>query len=127
MSTSTERMRRLRERRAAGLQPPDDGPPPRDADDLVLPAVETSIEALGLDATDTAVAQLARGYARVLDTARDPAWAARWYGPELLKALDALGATPLARARLKTSVGKPPPGPSHLDALREARTTRHRP
>jgi hypothetical protein len=117
-------MRRLRARRAAGLRPPDDGPPPRDPDDLVLPAVETTLEALSLRTEDAAAAQLARSYARVLDTARDPAWAARWYGPELLKALDALGGTPLARARLKTSEKPPPSGSSRLDQLRQARMNR---
>jgi hypothetical protein len=41
MSTSTERMRRLRERRAAGLLPAE-GQAPRDAADLLAPAVEES-------------------------------------------------------------------------------------
>lgn len=116
-------MRRMRARRARGVLPPEDGPAPRDPDDLVLPAVEESIGALGLADEDAAAAQLARGYARILDTARDPVWAMRWYGPELLKALEALGATPLARARLKRSPDKP--GPSRLDALRAARSAKH--
>lgn len=125
MSTSAERMARLRARRKEGLLPPDDGPPVRGSDDLLLPAVEASIAALGLAETDAAVAQLARQHARAIDQARDSAWTLRWIGPELQRCLEAVGGTPLARARLETT-GKPgPAGPSRLDRLRQARSERH--
>lgn len=125
MSTSAERMRRMRARRAAGLLPPEDGPVLRDADDLLAPTMETTLAALGLADTDAAVAQLARRYAQAMDDARDPAWAARWLGPELQRCLEALGATPMARARLR----KPdtPRGTPRLDALRQARMERRPP
>jgi hypothetical protein len=123
VSTSAERMRRLRARRRALLNPPPDGVTLRDADSLVLPAVEQAIAALELGPSDVAAAQLARQYARTLDTARDPAWAYRWIGPLLQVALEQLGATPAARSRLKT--GKPPERePSRLDALRAAHNAR---
>jgi hypothetical protein len=99
MSTSTQRMRRLRERRAAGLLPPAGEPVVRDADELLGPSIEESLAALGLDGAGAGAAQLARSYGRVLDTAADAAGAARWIGPELLRALAALGATPMARAK----------------------------
>ena len=96
MSTSAERMRRLRERRAAALLPID-GQAPRNAADLLAPAVEATLQALELGPADAAAAQLARRYARAIDQARDPAWAARWLAPPLLDALVQLGATPAAR------------------------------
>jgi hypothetical protein len=72
MSTSTERMRRLRERRAAGLLPID-GEPPRPPDELLVPAVEVTVASLQLGPEDAGAVQLARVYARVIDQARDPA------------------------------------------------------
>jgi hypothetical protein len=110
-------MRRMRERKAAGLLP-DDGPVLRDAARTLGTAVETSLEALGLGEQDAAAAALARRYAEVLDTARDPAWAARWLGPELLRVLDALKATPAARQK-DSKPGKTEP--SRLDQLRSVR------
>lgn len=118
VSTSTERMRALRARRAAALEP-DPGGRLRDASELLGPAVETSLAALGLDGQDAAAAQLARQYARTIDRARDPAAAARWLGAELLRTLAELGATPLARSKLRKDPG--PHGPSRLDQLRRAR------
>ncbi len=109
-------MRRMRERRAAGLLPVD-GQAPRDPDELLLPAVEETLSALQLTGQDTAAAQLARRYASVIDEARDAAWAARWLSPLLLDALVQLGATPMSRPK-----GKPvPAGPNRLDQLRAAR------
>ncbi len=113
MSTSTERMRRLRERRVAALTPAD-GEPPRPAQ--MSEAVAATLEALGLEESDAAAAELARRYAAVLDSARDPAWAYRWVGPLLLACLAELEATPSTRK------AKPPvPGESQLDRLRAAR------
>ena len=117
MSTSTERMRRLRERRAAALTPID-GDPPRPDDDLLLPAVEESITALELGEDGQAAAQLARQYARVIDRASDQAWALRWIGPLLMASLESLRATPMSRK------GEVKPGerrPSQLDQLRARR------
>jgi hypothetical protein len=117
MSTSTERMRRMRARRAAGLLPAD-GQPLRPADELLGPAVEETIGALELGAADQAAAQVARRYARVIDEARDPAWAYRWLGPLLLAALTELRATPMSRKAARPA----PVGPSGLDRLRSARS-----
>ena len=116
VSTSTERMRRLRERRAALIEP-GPGAALRDADELLAPAVEETITALKLGERDTAAAQLARQYARTIDAAQDPAWAARWLGPLLLKALESLGATPMAR---KGAEG--PPGPRRPNRVAQLRT-----
>jgi hypothetical protein len=89
-------MRALRARRAAAIEPGPDGGP-RDAAELLGPSVEQSLTALDLDDKDAAAAQLAAVYARVIDEARDPAWAARWIGPLLLQALAELHATPASR------------------------------
>jgi hypothetical protein len=117
MSTSTDRMRRLRERRAASLQPVE-GDPPRPADDLLLPAVEETLAALQLGDDGLAAAQLARQYARIIDGGRDPAWCLRWLGPLLLSSLESMQATPMSRRDQK----KPgPSAPSQLDRLRAVR------
>jgi hypothetical protein len=109
-------MRRLRERRAAGLIPVD-GEPPRPADELLLPSVRESVAALELGVDGLAAARLAERYAQVIDEARDQAWALRWIGPHLLQALTELRATPMSRKE-----AKPVPGqPSQLDRLRAAR------
>ena len=121
-TTSAERMRALRARRAAGLTPAE-GQAPRDAAELLSPAVEETLSALQLTEQDAAAAQLARRYAKVIDQARDPAWAARWLGPELLRCLDALQATPASRKAAKPQ----PQGPSRLDQLRAARGSTSRP
>jgi hypothetical protein len=91
MTTSTERMRRLRERRAAALIPVD-GPPPLAEEDRLAPAVEESIAALNLGGEHAAAAQLARRYAEVIGQAENPAYALRWVGPLLLSSLEALQA-----------------------------------
>lgn len=106
----------MRARQRAAIETAD-RPPLRDAAELLLPAVEQAIGALGLDEEDTAAAQLARGYARIIDQARDQAWAYRWIGPLLASALDSLQATPAARARVKPQQGPRPL--SALDRLRE--------
>ena len=63
--------------------------------------------------------QPVRRRAKTMDEARDPAWAARWLGPNLLATLESLGATPTARAKLRNDPGLQPPG--RLDQLRMAR------
>jgi hypothetical protein len=98
VGSSAERMRRLRERRraeraAAAFEMR------RDRGELLLPAVEAALGALGLADADSGAAALACGQARVIDRARDPATALRWHGPLVLAALTELGGTPMARAR----------------------------
>lgn len=115
MATSTERVRAMRARRAAALEAGDQ-PVLRDADELLLPAVEQTLAALKLGDSDGAAAQLARRYAAIIDRARDPAWAARWLSPLLLDCLVQLGATPASRPKQA-----PQRAPSQLDRLREAR------
>lgn len=101
VSTSTERMRRHRERKAAehaaALAAVPDAPP-RDPEELLLSAVETALAALKLGERDAAAAALARHYARRMDEAQDQAAAARVLGPLLHKVLEALGGTPASRA-----------------------------
>ena len=106
----------FRARKAAALEPAA-GPRLRDADELLVPSVEETIEALKLGPRDAAVAQLAFRYAAMIDEAQDPAAALRAFGPLLAKALDALGATPAARK----TVGRQQPersGPSKVAQLR---------
>ncbi len=92
----------------------------RDADDLLTPAVRETLNALDVQAEDAAAVRLALRYAHTIDTNPDPSWAMRWIGPLLLDALEQLGATPAARARLKT--GKTADAPvSQLAKLRAAR------
>lgn len=104
----------------------------RDAGELLLPAVDQAIAALETTEADAGTIQLARQYARTIDACGwhcsgcdDPdcnrdsnTWAMRWIAPLLLDALESLGATPLARTRLKS---KAPAGVSQLDKLRAAR------
>ena len=94
----------------------------RDASELLWPAVEQAITALSdtLTDADSGAAQLARQYARTIDEHEDRAWAMRWVAPLLLDALEQLGATPAARARLKG--GKTADAPvSQIAKLRAAR------
>lgn len=118
MSTSTERMRALRARRAAAIEPAG-GRGPRSADELLGPSVEQTLAALALDDKDAAAAQLTAVYADVIDTAQDRAWAARWIGPLLLQALAELHATPASR---KAGSAKEPAKrtPSRVAQLRQA-------
>ncbi len=90
--------------------------------------VDASITALDLTPADHGAARLAREYADLIDNAigdghrddADRAWALRWIGPLLLDTLEALGATPAARARLKDPKTTQAPE-SPLDKLRAAR------
>jgi hypothetical protein len=117
MSTSTERMRRLRERRAAGLLPAE-GEAPRPEDERLAPALEETIAALELKPEDAGVVQLARRYVDVIDKARDQTYAIRWIGPLLLDTLKVLQATPQSR-QVVMSAARPP---SQLERLRAARS-----
>jgi hypothetical protein len=96
----------------------------RDVSELLWPAVEETIADLGLGSSDAAAVKLARRYARVIDQTSDAKQASvlRWLGPELLKVLAELGATPAARAAM--TKGKKQPGddkPNRLQQLRNAR------
>jgi len=92
----------------------------RDASELLWPAVAQTLSQLDLTDADAAAAKLAQRYSQVIEQHEDQAWALRWIGPLLLDALEQLGATPAARARLKG--GKPADAPvSQLAKLRAAR------
>ena len=119
MSTSAERMRRMRERRAKAIE--SDAARLRDAGELLAPAVAETLEALGLKPEDAAAAHLALRYAQIIDECRDPAWGLRWIGPHMLAALESLHATPMSRAKLKKDPG--PHVPNRLDELRMRRRT----
>ena len=116
--TAAERMRKMRERQAAAGVPQRNGGP-RDAAELLAPAVAEAIAALDLDDSDAAAAKLAMRYAETIDASDSPGWAYRWLAPQLLDTLDALGASPRGRARLKLVKPAPPRPPSRLDQLRE--------
>jgi len=95
-----------------------------DTDHLLLPAVNDTIAALDLTAEDAAAVKLAQRYAAAIDaTLHDPrahASAMRWIAPQLLDVLEALGATPAARSRLKKG-GDKDDKPSRIQGLRDAR------
>ena len=92
----------------------------RDASELLWPAVSVTLTQLDLTDEDAAAKKLAQRYAQVIDQHEDQAWAMRWIAPLLLDALEQLGATPAARARVKG--GKPADAPvSQLAKLRAAR------
>jgi hypothetical protein len=98
----------------------------RDASELLWPAVSETVAVLKLDpdGQDAAAAKLALQYARTIDEAppgKAYAAAIRWLGPELLKVLAELGATPAARAAMKKTV-KPDAKPNGLQKLRDARS-----
>jgi hypothetical protein len=116
-------MRRMRERRAAGLLPAD-GEPPRPRDELLLPSVRETLDALALGERDQGAARLALAYARTIDQASNQAWALRWIGPHLLDILTSLHATPASRPAQKPAG---PSAPSQLDRLREKRSVVRRP
>jgi hypothetical protein len=117
-TSSTDRVRAFRARQRDALEPAAD-PGPRDADELLGPAVQNTVQALKLGPRDAAVAQLAIRYAAVIDDAKDPAAALRAFGPLLAKVLTELGATPAGRKL----TGRQQPersGPSRVAQLRAA-------
>src|SRR5262245_61273110 len=89
--------------------------------ELVIAAVEETIEALTLQPEDKAAVQLARKYATAIDEAdpEDRAEVLEKLGPKMLTALESLGATPAARAKLKG--GAPTRAQNRLEAIRSAR------
>lgn len=115
------------------------------ADNLIGPAVTETVNHLDLDAVDAAAVKLAQRYAAAIDAAariaadlddlsddeslakRVAALAAKVeaqcvldrLGPKLLEALEALGATPRARASRKGGASAPAQG--RLAALRSVR------
>jgi hypothetical protein len=93
---------------------------PRDADKLLLPAVKAAVSALTLQEQDDALVKLAQAYAAAIDTDADGD-ALEKLGPKLLAALQALQATPAARARRKGTGGGDRAGEGRLQALRAAR------
>jgi sarcosine oxidase gamma subunit len=103
--------------------------PLRDVSELLYPAVSETIAVLKLDpdGQDAAAAKLAQQYARTIDRAapgKDYAYAVRWLGPELLKVLAELGATPAARAAITgKKTAAPDAKPNGLAALRAARSS----
>jgi len=91
----------------------------RDADELLAPAVAATVGKLQLEDADAAVVKLAQAYAAAIDTDTDGE-ALEKLGPKLLAALQALQATPAARAR-RRSGGGGNVGPNRLEELRAAR------
>ncbi len=73
----------------------------RDPSEYLLPAVTETISALSLEAEDAAMVKLALHYARTIDQSPKREYTTRWVGPELMKCLESLGASPAARARLR--------------------------
>lgn len=94
----------------------------RSASDLLLPAVQETIAKLVLTPEDTAAATLAEHYARTIDAASEELEAdtLKELGPKLLGCLEALGATPRARALLRKGVPGNG-GPTKLQEIRNAR------
>jgi len=116
-------MRRLRERRAAAIEP-GGSPGLRDAGELLAPAVAGTVAALGLDGKDVAAVKLAGRYAAAIDGAESPGAALAAFGPLLLRVLESLGATPAGRAGLKAATPAKA-APSRLDLLRQASAQTH--
>lgn len=93
----------------------------RPVDDLLAPAVAETIRNLEVAAEDAGAVRLATRYAAAIDAAA-PELAGQVLndlGPKLLACLEALGATP--RARAAAGKGGAQRGPSKLQALREQR------
>lgn len=88
----------------------------RDAETLLGPAVEQTLTALELVDADAALVKLTRRYAAAIDDDGD----LEKLGPKLLAALQALQATPAARARRRHGGGANA-GPNRLQELRAAR------
>lgn len=94
----------------------------RAADALVAPAVAETVANLDLGPADAGTVRLTERLAAEIDSA-DPAMRATVLdrlGPRLLSCLEALGASPRARAQL--GKGGTPRGGGKLDQLRAARS-----
>ena len=97
-----------------------------DVSELLYPAVQQTIAELGLLGQDSAAVKLAQRYAKTIDGALESGpkvyfATLRWLGPELLKALDALGATPQARKALEKGQQPQKPAENGLARLRSAK------
>lgn len=116
----------MRARRARAIGPAADaGRYPRDAGELLAPAVQSTLDALALGPEYAAVSVLALLYASAVDRAENQALALARLGPGLLKVLFALRAVPAARA-----AGRSASRPNRVAALRAehiARTAGRRP
>lgn len=98
----------------------------REVSELLYPSVAATVASLDIDrdGKDAAMAKLALRLARVIDETPDAKQSsALWHlGAELHKVLESLGASPAARAAMKTS--KPADAkPNGLAALRAARSS----
>jgi hypothetical protein len=95
------------------------------ADAFLEYAVRDTLDALELGDQDMAARQLAIRYAREIDLGADSLW---HLGPELLKTLAELGATPAARAAIartaKSGGDNAPAAVSRIDQLRTSRSAR---
>jgi hypothetical protein len=89
------------------------------ADRTLAAAAAETITALALAPEDAAAVRLTQRYAAEIDDAADPAAALERLGPKLLAALEALGATPQARSRIKGGRAADAV-PGKLQALRAA-------
>lgn len=92
--------------------------PVRPADELLVPVVAETLQALTLGPADSAAARLALRYAEHIDSAENPADALERLGPKLLSALVALGGTPSGR---KGKAGGVTVVGSRLQAVRDRR------
>ena len=97
------------------------GPRLRSTTDLIAPAVAETIASLDREDVDAGAVRLATRYAAAIDAAPEEIahQVLNDLGPKLLVCLEALGATP--RARAAAGKGGAQRGPSKLQALREAR------
>src|SRR5258708_30574804 len=92
----------------------------RDGGEVLGLAATATVDALILAAADAAAVKLAQRYAAAIDDADNRAEALERLGPKLLAALESLGATPAARAKLKEGRPAGSGKPGGLQALREA-------
>lgn len=91
----------------------------RPVDELLAPAVTGALAEMSFRDEDAGAVKLALQYAAAIDRAEDRAEALNQLGPKLLACLEALGATPAARARLKG--GPADVATNRLALLRETR------
>jgi hypothetical protein len=108
----------------------------RDASELIYPAVQETLAELGLLGDSSAATKLAQQYAKVIDSqsghcrgcdndecrrSQGAPWAMRWLGPLLLDSLEALGATPRAKAAQTKGKRDEQEVPDGLDQLKPRR------
>lgn len=90
---------------------------------MLGPAVAETIRHLKSTDVDTAAVRLAEQYAKAIDDAAGDPEVLEKLGPKLLACLEALGATPRARAAIVKGGAAGGQGKGKLQAVREA----HRP